>query len=186
MSDTRRLFFALPIPPKTQRALVKWRADQFSAEAGRPIAAANLHITLAFLGDTSEQKSQALQNMAARIKQPAFSLDLDDAGHWPGAGVVWLGTRRAPRGLLQLAELLRSQAARSGCYQSPLPFHPHITLLRGATKAVSLPPSGFHWPIDFENFALYSSEFRRGRTRYEQIAAWPLNENKKPAENAEL
>ncbi|MGB2536335.1 RNA 2',3'-cyclic phosphodiesterase [Hafnia paralvei] len=174
MSDTRRLFFALPLPPKTQRALVKWRAEQFPPEAGRPIAAANLHITLAFLGDVSEQKSLALQNMASRIKQPAFSLDLDDAGHWPGAGVVWLGSRRAPRGLLQLAELLRSQAARSGCYQSPFPFHPHVTLLRGATKTVAIPPSGFHWPVAFEHFALYSSEFRRGRTRYDQIACWPL------------
>ncbi len=42
--------------------------------------------------------------------------------------------RRAPRGLLQLAELLRSQAARNGCHQSALPFHPHITLLRAATS----------------------------------------------------
>ncbi|WP_305122981.1 2'-5' RNA ligase family protein, partial [Klebsiella pneumoniae] len=43
-----------------------------------------------------------------------------------------------PRGLLQLASMLRAQAARSGCYQSPQPFHPHITLWRDARRAVPI------------------------------------------------
>jgi 2'-5' RNA ligase len=49
------------------------------------------------------------------------------------------GMRQPPRGLLQLANMLRAQAARSGCYQSPQPFHPHITLLRDAGHAVPIP-----------------------------------------------
>jgi 2'-5' RNA ligase len=82
--------------------------------------------------------------MAGRISQPPFTLHLDDAGQWLRSRVVWLGTRQ-PRGLLQLANMLRAQAARSGCYQSPQPFHPHITLLRDAGQAVALPAPGFHW-----------------------------------------
>jgi 2'-5' RNA ligase len=68
--------------------------------------------------------------------------------------VVWLGTRQPPRGLLQLANMLRAQAARSGCYQSPQPFHPHITLLRDAGQAVAIPPPGFHWafPVNDSRF----------------------------------
>ncbi|QKO14989.1 2'-5'-RNA ligase [Dickeya solani] len=81
------------------------------------MAAANLHLTLAFLGEVSDAKIQVLQTLAGRIRQPAFTLNLNDAGHWPRPGVVWLGCRQAPRGLLQLAEMLRSQAARNGCYQ---------------------------------------------------------------------
>ncbi|MNC66995.1 2'-5'-RNA ligase [compost metagenome] len=90
--------------------------------------------------------------------------------------MVWLGTRQPPRGLLQLANMLRSQAARSGCYQSPQPFHPHITLLRDASHAVALPPPGFNWSFAVNEFALYESVFDRGRTRYTPLQRWTLSE----------
>ncbi|MEH2922622.1 RNA 2',3'-cyclic phosphodiesterase [Samsonia erythrinae] len=176
MPDTRRLFFALPLPETTQQEIIRWRAENFSPEAGRPIAAANLHLTLAFLGHVSEQKEQVLRTLAGRIRQPAFSVNLNDAGHWPRPGVVWLGCRRAPRGLLQLAELLRAQAARNGCYQSALPFHPHVTLLRGATRPVSIPPANFSWPIDMTHFSLYQSHFDNGKSRYQRLESWSFIE----------
>jgi len=90
--------------------------------------------------------------------------------------VVWLGTRRPPRGLLQLANMLRAQAARSGCYQSPQPFHPHITLLRDAGQAVAIPPPGFHWAFPVTEFALYESVFAQGRTRYMPLQRWSLGD----------
>lgn len=175
MSSSRRLFFALTLPDVLQQQVIRWRADAFTPEAGRPVAAANLHLTLAFLGDVTAQKETALKKLAGRISQPGFSMVLDDLGHWPRPGVVWLGTRRAPRGLLQLAELLRSQAARSGCYQSPMPFHPHITLLRDARHAVPIPPPGFRWAFAVNEFVLYESSFSRGRTRYKALERYPFD-----------
>ncbi|QGY28077.1 RNA 2',3'-cyclic phosphodiesterase [Pantoea cypripedii] len=172
---TQRLFFALELPAALQRQLVRWRAENFAEDTGRPIAAANLHLTLAFLGEVSDETSQRLQQLAARITQPGFALDLDDAGHWPRPGVVWLGCQRPPRGLLQLANLLRAQAARHGCAQNAPSFHPHITLWRNATQKVALPPRGFHWRVDISHFALFSSRFEKGRTRYQALARWPLS-----------
>ncbi|HBI08632.1 MAG TPA: RNA 2',3'-cyclic phosphodiesterase [Franconibacter pulveris] len=174
MSESKRLFFALEIPRDIQQHIVRWRAEQFPVEAGRPIAAANLHITLAFLGDVSEEKQRILAAQAGRIAQPAFQLRLDDAGHWPRSRVVWLGPRQAPRGLLQLANLLRAQAARSGCAQSPQPFHPHVTLLRNAQHRVALPPPGFGWTFPVDAFVLYESLFEQGRTRYKPVDRWLL------------
>lgn len=174
MSDTRRLFFAIDVPQEIQRQLLDWRAQHFAADAGRPVAAANLHMTLAFLGEVSVQKEQVLSALAGRIRQPGFTLTLDDAGHWSRSRVVWLGPKSAPRGLLQLASLLRSQAARSGCAQSPQPFHPHITLYRQASHDVRLPPPGFHWQWSVSEFVLYESLFERGRTRYRPLSRWPL------------
>ena len=171
---TQRQFFALELPAPLQQQLVQWRADHFSEDDGKPVEAASLHLTLAFLGDVSNETSQKLQQLASRIAQPGFALDLDDAGHWPRPGVVWLGCQRAPRGLLQLASLLRAQAARHGCAQSAQPFHPHITLLRHATQKVALPARGFHWRHDVSHFALFSSTFSQGRTRYRRLARWPL------------
>lgn len=177
MSEQKRLFFGIALPEESRQSLIKWRADTFADEAGRPVAAANLHLTLAFLGEIGAEKSRALQQMAGRIRQPAFTITLDDAGHWPRSGVVWLGPKQAPRGLLQLAGILRSQAARSGCYQSPLPFHPHVTLLRNATQPVTLPPRNFRWQFRVERFALFESVFSKGRTHYKMLADWELKQD---------
>ncbi|EHD06653.1 2'-5' RNA ligase, partial [Salmonella enterica subsp. enterica serovar Wandsworth str. A4-580] len=83
-----------------------------ASEDGRPVAAANLHLTLAFLGDVSSDKQRALARLrnwpdeqralaqlAGRIRQPGFTLHLDDAGQWLRSRVVWLGMRQPPRGL---------------------------------------------------------------------------------------
>lgn len=136
MSEPKRLFFAIDLPDDARAQIIAWRAAHFASEDGRPVAAANLHLTLAFLGDVSNDKQRALAQLAGRIRQPGFTLHLDDAGQWLRSRVVWLGMRQPPRGLLQLANMLRAQAARSGCYQSPQPFHPHITLLRDASHTV--------------------------------------------------
>ena len=176
MSEPKRLFFALELPEEVQQRIVDWRALSFPDDAGRPVAKANLHLTLAFLGEISADKQRALAALAGRIRQPGFTLTLDDAGQWLRSRVVWLGTRQPPRGLLQLANMLRAQAARSGCYQSPQPFHPHITLLRDASHAVAIPPPGFHWAFPVKEFVLYESRFAGGRTRYTPLQRWTLTE----------
>ncbi|MFK3704220.1 RNA 2',3'-cyclic phosphodiesterase [Klebsiella sp. NPDC088457] len=175
MPEPKRLFFALELPAEAQRQIVHWRAVHFPDDAGRPVAADNLHLTLAFLGEVSAEKQRALAALAGRIQQPGFTLTLDDAGQWLRSRVVWLGTRQPPRGLLQLANMLRAQAARSGCYQSPQPFHPHITLLRDARHAVPIPPPGFQWRFAVNEFVLYESSFARGRTRYTALERYPFN-----------
>jgi len=176
MAETRRLFFALALPDEIQSQIISWRATHFPLSAGKPVAQANLHLTLAFLGDISADKQRALCQLAGRIRQSAFNLCLNDAGQWLRSGVIWLGPRQAPRGLLQLADMLRAQAARSGCYQTPLPFHPHITLYRQATQAVALPAPDFSWSFRATEFALYSSNFKQGRTQYQVLEKWPFSE----------
>lgn len=174
MRESQRLFFGLTLPDSIKQQIIRWRADHFPVEAGYPVAAEGLYLTLAYLGDVSADKADALMQLADRIRQPGFTLTLDDAGHWPRSGTVWLGPHRAPRGLLQLADILRSQAARSGCYQSPLPFHPHVTLLRQATQPVRLPARDFGWPLPVGRFVLFQSHFSRGRTRIKEIKGWAL------------
>jgi 2'-5' RNA ligase len=64
--------------------------------------------------------------------------------------------------------------SRSGCWQSPTPFHPHITLLRDASHAVTIPPPGFHWTFPVTEFVLYESQFAGGRLRYTALNRWTL------------
>ncbi|WP_303393948.1 2'-5' RNA ligase family protein, partial [Klebsiella pneumoniae] len=55
MSEPKRLFFALELPSAVQKQIVQWRATHFPEDAGRPVAADNLHLTLAFLGEVSAE-----------------------------------------------------------------------------------------------------------------------------------
>lgn len=174
MSTSRRLFFAIDFSADLRQQIISWRAQHFPIEAGKPIAAANLHLTLAFLGEVSMPQQQALMQAVTRLQSSAFSLCLDDCGHWPAPGVVWLGMKRAPRGLLQLADWLRSRAARQGCYQSPMPFHPHITLLSRAVRPVALPAATPGWQTPITRFGLYATEFDNRRSRYILLESWRL------------
>jgi 2'-5' RNA ligase len=75
---------------------------------------------------------------------------------------------------LQLASVLRSHAARNGCHQSALPFHPHVSLYRNATRPVAIPPATPQWLLEADAFSLYESTYERGRTRYRCLRTWPL------------
>ncbi|NND67836.1 MAG: RNA 2',3'-cyclic phosphodiesterase, partial [Halioglobus sp.] len=56
-----RLFFALEAEPETALAIANWR-DASLLTDGRPVPAANFHITLAFVGATPHAKSERLAN----------------------------------------------------------------------------------------------------------------------------
>ena len=72
MSEPKRLFFAIELPGDVQQQIVRWRAASFPGDAGRAVAGANLHLTLAFLGEVSADKQRALSAMAGRIRQGAL------------------------------------------------------------------------------------------------------------------
>ncbi|CAJ0957103.1 unnamed protein product [Ranitomeya imitator] len=155
MPEMRRLFFALDLPSTLQQEIIHWRAKAFPQPEGHPVIAANLHLTLAFLGDVSIEKQRVLASLASRIISSLISAyKFDDAGQW-------LRSQK-------LANLLRSQAARNGCYQSPLPFHPHITLYHNALHPVALPTPGFKLHYAAQHFSLYESRFIKGKRTYQQ------------------
>ncbi len=49
-SPFKRLFFALPVSDAQRRALAQWRRG-LGLRSGKPVPAANFHVTLLFLGD---------------------------------------------------------------------------------------------------------------------------------------
>lgn len=170
----RHYFFAIQLPAGLQKSLVRWRAENFPDETGRPVPAAAMMMTLAWLGDISDSTCQRLQQQASRIQQPEFLLTLNDAGHWPGSGSVWLGCRPAPSGVLTLGALLRSQAARLGCPQPDGNYHPHVRILHHAFSRVHLPPAGFCWQFTVSRFSLMSAGGSGGKNTQRCVATFPL------------
>lgn len=76
---TRRLFFARWPDDATRVALESARNALFPL-AGRPVEAANLHVTLAFLGSADETRLPALCALTGAVD--AGSVIVDRLEHW--------------------------------------------------------------------------------------------------------
>lgn len=177
MSCTQRLFFTLTLQPQLARNIAHWRTQTFGElRPARPSPATQLHLTLAFLGDTRPAQCDSLCRIAARLHNQPFTLTLDNLGQWPKAGIIWLGPRNSPRALLSLAAALRAAAVRCGLPQPATPFSPHITLFRRAHHPLILPSQTPGWSVSFSHFSLYSSELTPRGSRYTELQRWSLGE----------
>ena len=148
------MFFALWPEPTIRTRLAALLPGL--AEAGRPVAADNLHLTLAFLGPTSARQQACMETWAAGLSCPAFTLELNHYGHWPGPRVAWLAPEQWPEALGELAAALAEGMRHCGLVPDPRPYRPHITLLR---KARVLPEGlpELHIPWQIQGFVLCES-----------------------------
>ncbi len=173
-----RLFFAVPLDRITQLALIRQQAHLGTAlppnGQARVVPAANLHITLAFLGNVTQSQRQALLARWQNLTVPRVELTFDSLAHWPRAGVLCLAARQIPAPLTQLANALRRDAARHGLHASQRGFRPHITLFRGVESLGTDPQTLTPAPLTIKvnRVALMESVFEPGGVRYESLKSW--------------
>jgi 2'-5' RNA ligase len=170
---TMRLFFAL-LPESRTRAALAGVAQEVAGETGgRAVAADNLHLTLAFLGERPHEMVAALRELASGIARAPFTLLLDDIGYWRKAGLAWLGSETPSVELHALQRDLAQRLAGAGVALEPRAFAPHVTLARRIGNIVrrrQVP--AIAWPVDA--FALVASELGREGARYRALQTWPL------------
>ncbi len=135
-----RLFAAIyPDEPMKNALCAAISRLQAAALGGSFTRLQNLHLTLAFIGETTrlQPACRAVQGITAA----PFPLTLGDAGCFkrPGGDICWLGPRQSAA-LAQLQRQLTRRLADEGFMLEPHPFTPHFTLGR----RVVLPP-GFDW-----------------------------------------
>jgi 2'-5' RNA ligase len=136
----RRLFFAL-WPDDGVRQSLEAARDRLYPLAGRPVDALQLHVTVAFLGNTSAERIAPLQALCGPIEP--FTLELDRLEHWSKPRVLVAAATRVPLSLGRLVDGLWQRLDRLGYARDPRPFRPHVTLLRDVR---SLRP-GLPWPV---------------------------------------
>ncbi|UXI01684.1 RNA 2',3'-cyclic phosphodiesterase [Photobacterium sp. TY1-4] len=179
-SAPERLFFALPldIPAENSSAFHQLRQLlQMMPGEGRPVPAANLHLTLAFLGNVSAAQKTQLCQLADPLEESAFTLTTTALKYQKRSRLIWLSCT-LPAPLAQLAENLKAIAEQVGLPQETRPYSPHITLLkhlRARPDALpEIPPLAFH----IRHFGLYISELfnspRGGGVHYRCLKQWPL------------
>ena len=133
-----RLFIAIPLPPDLAARAAEILPT--SLPALRRVKAENLHVTLAFLGQTPDDRlgdvTAAAQEAAARV--PPFALSFDRAGRFPERGrprVVWLGIADGASSMLELGTAVFAGLRTRGLRFDDRPLAPHLTLARVAEDA---------------------------------------------------
>jgi 2'-5' RNA ligase len=166
-----RVFFAL-WPDESARAKLAAMAGHVADEGGgRPVPAANLHLTLAFPGEVPDDRIGAARRAASGIRGAAFELVLDRLGSFRRAGVGWAGPSCPPEALVDLQSRLERALGAAGFAPEERPFAPHLTLARKLVRPVAATAIG---PVawDVEGFVLVESA--RGKGAYAQVAGWKL------------
>jgi 2'-5' RNA ligase len=127
-----RIFFALTLPEAVRDRLERLQS-RFGLAPGvvKWVEKRNLHLTLQFIGEVSEEKVLKMLGDAASAASMTdrFDLEIRGAGAFPGASrprVLWAGVGGGENQTRLLAEEL---ARRLGIVPDK-PFSPHITLGR--------------------------------------------------------
>lgn len=91
-----RLFTAIPVPDDLRARLSLMAAG---IEGARWVPSENLHITLHFIGDVSEDRLEDIVAALDDVGASRLSITLDGAGFFGSRGrarAVWIGVRRTP------------------------------------------------------------------------------------------
>lgn len=126
-----RLFVALTPPARLQRELER-QAVRFRGlcRGGRLVPRENLHLTLAFLGET-DRRPAVEAAMTAAAGAP-FVLRTAPPGRFPGkrGDLWWMGVEEAPPLLALRRRLVRALGEAGVWLDDAKPSRPHITLGR--------------------------------------------------------
>lgn len=168
-----RLFFALWPDPATRDALAATAGRLRRTCGGKAPPAANLHLTLAFLGDVPEVRVPELADLAATLVAEPFVLELDRIGYWRQQRLVWAGPQSCPDVLAALAAALGAGLRARGFRSERRSFQPHVTLLRDARRAPAQAGCG---PLAWRptQFVLACTQPAGRGVRYRIAGNWPL------------
>lgn len=168
-----RLFFALWPDSATRDVLATTSGELRKICGGRAPAAANLHLTLAFLGDVPGTRVPELERLAATLVAAPFVLNLDCIGYWRQQRLVWAGPQSCPRELELLAAALEDGLRAGGFHTEGRRFRAHVTLLRDVRKAPLQTACG---PLAWRptQFVLVSSRPAVRGVHYQLVGGWPL------------
>lgn len=173
MSEIRhRIFFAL-WPSDNLRQQLAEQTAPFLPDHARAVKAANLHMTLAFIGAVDPAALNVYRQVAATIRFPAFKITLDQSGCFERAKVLWLGCSQNNSALQSFVSLLNKALAIGGYTACDKPFVPHVTLARKykSSAAIAIPVSIDWWVKDF---ALVESCSTPAGVHYQVLQTWPL------------
>ncbi len=159
-----RLFTALPLSEDiVQACLLAAEKSRKEGICGRMIPPENLHVTLAFIGET-EEPGAVISALGSVSFQP-FRLSLGDACTY--RDMLWIRPLNSLE-LSRTASLVRLALDQAGISYDRKPFVPHITMMRrtsGNLSSMPLPETS----MTVNEIRLMQSVFINNTTVYREV-----------------
>jgi 2'-5' RNA ligase len=131
----KRTFIALNIDPgENIRRLLSELKSALSNSHVKWVDPENIHITLAFIGNTSEEDIDVIQQIlkSSCKDHMSFPLIFQNVGVFKSISdprIIWLGLKQSLE-LQNLRDTICSSLKSEGLYNDTRPFSPHLTLGR--------------------------------------------------------
>jgi RNA 2',3'-cyclic 3'-phosphodiesterase len=178
-----RAFFGLPLPDAHRRLLEVYLADCVArAPEFRWTPAANLHLTIRFLGNVEEPVAEGIADRLAGQSPAGFTVELGDVGTFNRGRlvrVVWLQVGVGSEHAVELAAQVEAECVRAGLIPETRPFQPHLTLARARARdgndLPALPATPDLPPWRAEELILYRSHLGRAGAIYKTIRSLRLS-----------
>jgi 2'-5' RNA ligase len=127
---TKRLFVSIDLPTAIEKVLVdldpRIRGVRWSAGD-------QMHLTLGFFPDVTDDVDLALREKLGLIEFRAFFLPIEGLGKFPPKGapkIIWIGVGKGHPHLFQVHKRVQEAALAVGLEADLRAWHPHITLAR--------------------------------------------------------
>ena len=175
-----RLFIAIDLPGTTKDSLA---ILQNGLREARWVARENLHLTVRFIGEVSEEEVHEIHSVLAAVRGTPFTFEFGELGIFSSAKKLrsmWVGVQDGSS-----IEILRRQIDRSlfglGFKPEGRRYIPHVTVARFRCRPTVLPDfmarTGFGtFPsVRVGQFILFSSFLTQTGAIYTPEAYYPLN-----------
>ena len=179
--------------------MVRATRKQAQASGGRPVPAANLHVTLAFLGSVPRRRLPELAEVghgAAETLRPALAaaasaggfleLAFDHLEYWRAAKLVCALPAAPPAPVTALARKLQDLLVGRGFAPDLKPFRPHVTVVRKVARPGTTGSRGKMQPLiwRFTELALIASRTLPEGALYSVVGSYALCGGRNAANNS--
>ena len=130
-----RAFVAAEITGQDILNSIKNMQENLRIEA-RPVELQNMHFTLLFLGEITEDMAKKVGDKLKSIRFDSFDISFEGVGAFPKPKfprVVWIGVKNGADQLVELARTVERELSPLG-FKSDKEFKPHITIFRIKNK----------------------------------------------------
>jgi len=174
--ESMRVFFALWPKRKVRAALAAWQPHLQPLCGGLAMREDGLHTTLAFLGEITTARLEALKLAAQEVEFESFELYFDMARYWGHNHIAFAAPSQVPMPLLRLVEELEQRLVKHHFHFERRVYKPHVTLLRHANWTDDALPhlSAVVWLV--RDFVLVRSMRDDQGTHYEVLARFGASE----------
>lgn len=164
-----RLFVAIELSDEMKKAITKTMHEmKKKGVRGNYVPMANLHLTLAFIGEMDDPG--LVKDALKTISIKPFRLSFCEAGNF--GDLIWIGVK-GNQGLSSAARAVREALDHAGIEYDRKKFVPHITIVRKASgnwKGIT-PPKG---DMMVKKISLMKTTFKDGRPVYTELGSFPI------------